>query len=532
MDELPPSEPFDEVALDPALEDAILAALGADAEPVLAVVERADALLAALLLPRVPGVPLPDRTGEDVRVDLLDADIWLEGSELVGTVHGTGADENGVWVVVDVGGGPAPDLELGFGRQWSRERTLHGAPSPALARDVMPEVEKDRVSFRADLSGSQLFEPGHVGYAVASVKSFDGTIRDEGPGGLLGEPGNDRIEVLAALVASGPVSDADLAVALAVTFGTIRPVVADEVVPLVEADALAWLRYGESLDGWLEAGEAQWRLGSQDALGKLVWAWPAAQAVAYGQFALSVEEQRLSEAKYRFVVPSVATLEALRAMVPVRGDLVNTTTAVDRWTWERLRYRANDALMTTLCHNGGLDSSTCKGWQKERGELRPLGVVDGVKVPTSEGVSASYQLEVLAREGQFVGDCATATALSIAAMQALGIPAVGMGWAGDVLASPTHDVPMWFDGQVFRPTQGGPGRDWNNERAFVYVTLPGVHPVAYSMGSEPNGWRRGGAVAGGWTTFGEVDRILREGLPASIVGDWVDVQAAGGWPTW
>lgn len=529
---MPPPEPVDEVALDPALEDAILAVLGGEAEPVLAVVERADPRLAALLVPRIPAAPLPDRTGEDVRVDLLSADTWLEGNELVGTVRGTGAGDNGVWLEVDVGGGPAPDLELGLGRQWSRERTLHGAPSPALARDVMPEVGPDWVSFRVDLSGSSLFEPGHVGYAVASIKSFDGTVRDAGPGGLLGDPGPDRIDVLAELVAAGPVPDADLAVALAVTFGTVRAVVADEVVPTVDADAVAWLRYGESLDGWLEAGGADWRLGSQDALGKLVWAWPLAQGVAYGQFALSVEEALLSAARYRFLVPSVGTLEALRGMVPVRGARADTAAAIDRFTWDRLRYRANDALMTTLCHNGGLDTTTCKGWQKERGELRGLGVVDGVKVPSHEGVSASYQLEVLAREGQFVGDCATATTLAIAAMQAVGIPAVGMGWAGDVLASPTHDVPLWYDGTAFRSTQGGPSRDWKDERAFVYVTLPGVHPAAFSMGKEPGGYRRGGAVAGGWTSFAEVDRILREGLPAGVVGDWVDVQAAGGWPTW
>ncbi|MBM4369674.1 MAG: hypothetical protein FJ102_25920, partial [Deltaproteobacteria bacterium] len=301
-----------------------------------------------------------------------------------------------------------------------------------------------------------------------------------------------------------------------------------------EADAAAWLRYAEELDRWLEAGGAGWRLGGRDPLAKLAWAWPAAQGVAYGQFALSVETQKLTADRYRFVVPSADTLRALRELLPRRVEAANTAAAVDGYVWSKLRYRANADLMEALCRAEQLDEDTCKGWKADRRQGASLGVVDGVTVPPWEGVSASYQLDVLAREGQFVGDCATATTLAINGLQALGIPAVAMGWAGDGLASPTHDVPLWLDGDRFRATQRfmALGRDWTGERAFVYVTLPGVHPVAFSMGREPHGWSRGGAVAGGWTSYTEVDRILREGLPTSVVGDWIDVQAAGGWPTW
>ncbi len=528
------SPPVEEPAVDPAVEDTIRAVLGDEADAALALAARADPRLVALLLPAVPAGAIPDRTGEDLRIDLVDADVWLEGTEVVGTVRGPGVTENGAWLELDVGGGPAADIEIGFGRAWAYERSLRVEDEPAAMRDNRPEIGEDSVTFRADLGGSALLEPGHVGYAVAYIPSFDGSIHDVGAGGLLGEPTPDRIEVLAAIAEAGPVSDADMAVALAVTFGTLRGVVAAEVVPTVDADAVAWLRYAEELDSWLEAGGATWRLGARDPLAKLAWAWPAAQGVAYGQFALSVETQKLTAARYRFVVPSAEVLLALREMLPKRAEATNTASAVDGFIWSKLRYRANADLMEALCRAEQLDDDTCKSWKLDRRKSATLGVVDGVTMPLWEGVSASYQLDVLAREGQFIGDCATATTLAINGMQALGIPAVAMGWAGDGLASPTHDVPLWLDGDRFRATQRfmALGREWTGERAFVYVTLPGVHPVAFSMGREPHGWSRGGAVAGGWTSYAEVDLILREGLPTSVVGDWIDVQAAGGWPTW
>lgn len=516
----------------PGLADALGEREGAD--EAVALVERADPRLVDLLIPAVPDGPVPDLTGEDLRVDLLDADLRLEGTELVGSVRGIGAAENGVWVGLDTRGGPALDLLMGFGRGWSREAVLDGgAPSPALARDVMPRVEGDTVSFRADLSGSARFDPAHAGTAVAMVRSFDGVVEDVGPAGILGQPPAGAADVLVALARSGPVTDADLAVALAVTFGALRAVVAPEVAPVVDADAVAWLRYGEGLDAWLAAHGAAWRFSTLDPLGKLVWAWPAAQAVGYGAVALAREKEPLDLARYRFAVPDAGTLGRLRDLAPMRPQLAATANAIDTDVWARLRYRARDELMRALCAGKALDRAVCDGWTADRKAGRDLGRLGEQVVPLEEGVSSTWQLDVLAREGAYVGDCATATTLAIHTLQAVGVPAVGMGWAGADDATPTHDVPLWYDGERFFGTQRGPEQAWAKDRAFVYVTLPVVHPVnGFSLARETGGWSRGGAVAAGWASYGEVARILREGLRAPALGEWVDVQAAGGWPSW
>ena len=162
-----------------------------------------------------------------------------------------------------------------------------------------------------------------------------------------------------------------------------------------------------------------------------------------------------------------------------------------------------------------------------------LGQVGEHTVHLWEGVSATWQVGVFRRYGTYVGDCATATGLTIATLQALGIPAIGMGWSGEDLTTPTHDVPLWYDGATFRATQRGPGPSWARSSAFVYVTLPAVHPVnAWTLAREPGAWSRGGAVAGGWTTYGRLTQVLRDGLPGRVVGSWVDTQANGGWPSW
>lgn len=494
----------------------------------------ADPRLVDLLLPVVPNAGVPDRTGEDVRVDLLAASAHLEGNTLVGWIQGVGVAENGGWLAVDIGGGPALDLQFGFGNAWSREATLdRSQATSAMVTDVIPEVVGNTVHFEVDLSRSSRFEPGHSGAAVAMVKAFDGSIHDVGPAGILGEPSTESFAVLAAIVESQPVVDADLAVALAVTFGTLRSIVADNVVETVDADAVEWLHYGESLDTWLEEQKAEWSFSTLNPLGKLVWAWPAAQAVAYGAFPLSAQANLLSADEYRFVVPDVASLQALRDGAPLRESAAETATAIDVSTWSVLRYRASDDLMTTLCANDGLDRRTCRAWRADRTAGVDLGTVAGQRVPIHEGVSSTLQLDILEHQGEYIGDCATATTLVMNTMQSVGLPALAMGWSGSDLATPTHDVPLWFDGDRFRGTQRGPPKEWRKDTAFVYLFLPGVHPEnAFALASEPHGWSRGGSVAGGWTTFREVEALLRDGLPADVVGGWIDVQAAGGWPTW
>ncbi|MSQ04358.1 MAG: hypothetical protein EXR71_21175 [Myxococcales bacterium] len=520
---------------DPGLAAALARHADGDGlEEAAAVLLVVDPRLRDLLLPTEPAGPFPDRRGEDVRVDLIEANVRLEDTMLVGTVHGVGAADNGVWLELDTRGGPLADLLLGFGRGWSREATIDGgAPSPMLAREVMPVVGADRVSFSVDLAGSARFDPTHAGRVTAFIKSFDGSIADVGPGGFLGPPPGDALALFAGFVAAGPLPDANLAVAVAIGFGTLRGQVEDPVVPTVDADALAWLRYGEGLDTWLAERGATWRLGTQDALGKLVWGWPAAQSLAYGQFALAKQAEPLTHDAWRFVVPDVADLAALAELAPRLAQPGATADAVDAWLWKAMDYRTNDDLMRALCRDGALARDTCKAWNAERIRSASLGKVGAVDVAPSEGVSVALQRRLLRERGRFVGDCAVATGMAVWTLQALGIPAIGMGWAGTDTSTPTHDVPLWLDGETFRATQRGPGRDWAAESAFVYVTLPGVHPVnAFGLAREPNGWSRGGAVVGGWTRFSEVRRILAEGLPASIVGGWIDVQAAGGWPTW
>ncbi|MDP2309652.1 MAG: hypothetical protein Q8P18_26770 [Pseudomonadota bacterium] len=534
-----------EVAADPwevlvqqrgALAAALLAR-GADADTLAAVAEvlaDADARLVDLLLPARPGGALPDALGEDRRVDLFDADVWLEGSTLKGIVRGRGVAENGVWIDVDLEDGPAPDLELGFGRGWTRANPLDGGTSPASG--PYPLVEPDRITFSLDLAHSGRLGRGLAGAATARLKAPDGGTEDAGPAGLLGPPPDEAIDVLLALVGGAPVRDADLAVALAVTFGAVRPLVADALVATVDADAVAWLRYGEGLDAWLASAGAEWRFGTLDPLGKLTWAWPAAQAVVYGAVPLAGERSLLDAARYRFVVPDTATLARLRVRAPLAPSALETARNVDRGVNATLRYRAYGPLMDTLCRNGTRTDEECRAWQLDRRNGADLGKLGDVAAPGRvvalwEGVSATWQSGVFAREATYVGDCATATALTIGTLQALGIPAIGMGWSGEDLNTPTHDVPLWYDGATFRATQRGPGPAWNAAPAFVYVTLPAVHPVnAWTIGREPGGWSRGGAVAGGWITYGALTQLLRDGLAGTRVGGWIDVQAAGGWP--
>ena len=486
----------------------------------------ADPRLVDLLLPAVPDGPLLDQVGEDPRAELLSADVWLEGTTLVGRVEGPAVAREGARLEVDVANGPAPDVEIALGRGWVRYKALDGGISPLPGRDV-PIADGNGLSFRVEL-GDRV-QPGHGGSAVASVRSFDGLGEDVGPAGLLGEPPTEGLDVLLGLL-QAPVSDADLAVSIAVTFGSLRPLVADGVVGEVDDDALAWLTYGQSIDGWLEAADADWRLGTLDALGKLLWAWPAAQGAVYGAVPLAGQVAPLTVDRWRFVVPGTDTLADLRDAAPLGADAADTARLVDVAVNARLRYRAHDALMAELCRNETIPKSDCEGWQADAKVNANLGLLDGAPVPLWEGTSAALQLAWARTHGAYVGDCATATALTITTLQALGIPALGMGWSGQDLGTPTHDVPLWFDGERLRGTQRGPGREWAKEKAFVYVTLPAVHPVnAWTLAREPGGWSRGGSVVGGWTSYGDVVRVLRDGLPEDVLGGWVDAQARGEW---
>jgi hypothetical protein len=512
-----------------------LAARNLDGDAILAtarVLAAADPRLVDLLVPAAPDGPLVDTTGGRPELDLLDADVWLEGTTLVGVVRGHGVAEQGVWLDLDLEDGPAADLQLGFGRGWTRATPLDGGPVPVSG--PYPTVDGDSIAFTLDLADSGRPARGYAGAVTARVRSLDGLYEDPGPGGLLGPAPDEAVDVLLALTLDDtPVADPDLAVALAVTFGAVRPLVTDDVVATVDADALAWLRYGEGLDTWLAAAGAQWRFADLDAFGLLTWAWPAAQAIVYGAVPLATQADLLDADHYRFVVPDVGTLATLRTRAPVAPTAAETARAVDAAINGGLRYRAHDTLMAELCRTGARTDTECKGWEADLLAKTNLGQVGEHTVHLWEGVSATWQVGVFRRYGTYVGDCATATGLTIATLQALGIPAIGMGWSGEDLTTPTHDVPLWYDGATFRATQRGPGPSWARSSAFVYVTLPAVHPVnAWTLAREPGAWSRGGAVAGGWTTYGRLTQVLRDGLPGRVVGSWVDTQANGGWPSW
>jgi hypothetical protein len=493
-----------------------------------ATLAAADPALVALLTPALPTGPLPDATGELDTVDLLDVETWLDGDTLRGVARGVGVVQNGVWLDLDLTGGPEADLRLGYGRGWSRANPLDGGASPPPG--PLPTIGADRIEFAFDLSTVGRWD--RLWAAVtARIKTTDGRAEDTGPAGLVGTPPDEAVDVLLALAAD-EISDPDLAVALAVTFGALRPLVADDGVPTVDGDARAWLRYGQSIDTWLASNGADWRLGSLDPLGKLTWAWPAAQAAVYGAVPLVGQVTPLDAARWRFLVPDVTTLTTLRDLAPFDPSRLTTARQVDSWVNATLRYRAHDALMQTLCETGQRTDAECEGWVADRKAGVTLGNLGDTPIQLWEGTSASIQLNVRRREGAFVGDCATATALAITTLQALGIPAIGVGWSGADFGTPTHDVPLWYDGGTFRSPQRGPGPSWDRSTAFVYVTLPALHPVnAWTHAREPGGWTRGGSVAGGWTSYGEITRVLRDGLPGAAVGAWLSAQARGEWPT-
>jgi len=526
------AEPWDQLRDAHPAVAAALVARGLDTgtrDDAAALLLAADARLVDLLVPAAPADPLRDLVDESAVLDLVEAEVWVEGGVLHGWARGRGVVQNGVWLDLDIAGGPAADLRLGYGRGWSRANPLDGGATPLPG--PLPTLEGDRVTFTYDLGAlGREVRPGAV---MARVRSPDGRVEDVGPAGSLGAPPDEAVDVLLALLDAGdaPPDDADLAVALAVTFGALRPLVADNVVAQVDADAVAWLAYGEGLDAWLAANGAEWRFGDLDALGKLVWAWPAGQSTVYGVAPILAQKGPIDAATWRFLVPDVATLVRLRDLAPLSPNARTVAREVDTLVNATMRYRTHDTLMESLCRRDVRPREECAAWLADRKAGATLGSLGDTPVHLWEGVSASWQVGVRAREGVWVGDCATATVLAIATYQALGLPAIGMGWSGADLDTPTHDIPLWYDGTAFRATQRAPGPAWTNSTAFVYVTLPGVHPVnAWTGAHEPGAWTRGGAVAGGWTTYGTLTGVIRDGLPGTTVGRWIDVQVAGGWP--
>lgn len=500
----------------------LAAAAGAYTEglgPVADLVDAADPALVRLLLPRSEGLR-SDRVGESPEVDLLAARVELDGTRLVGRIEGSGAPH----VLVDVRDGPAPDLRVGLREDGVWIEEMDGWTfSPA--RRVPGEVTRrdGGVEFDVDLAGWA--ERGHVGAALAAERA--GEVWDYGPAGVLGEPEPHAVALLVGLL--GQAADADLTLAVALAYAPWRAHVADTAAVL--ADARARLRYGVDLDPWLARHEAAWRLGDQPPLNKLLWAWPGGEAVVYGALPLAWAEAPLSPEAWRFHVPSVAALTTLRDDLPFDPDPQVAADARDVAIWEDMTYRAADAGMAALCKDKRLPSATCFSWKQDHNAGRTLGPVDGRPIPMHLGTSVELQLDRLAEDGSTVGDCSTATTLALAAYQAIGLAPLGVGYAGPSWYWPTHNFPLWSAGDRLRSPQGMPDHRWDADTTWAYAVLPVVDPYAgVALGWEPDGWARGGSVAGGALSYGELGRWVDEGVELADVAAWIEDGATGGWP--
>ena len=538
----------------PGLGDAAAGVFGEeerDLAPLADLVREADPDLVRLLLPKKVRGAMPDTVGEVLHqrarlkasaedlpeVDLLEAEATLRGGVLRARIVGTGVAEGGAALELDTRGGPAPDLLVRVPTADTiTVATLDNwVEGPAQAFPGQVTLTEDTVSLTVDLSETGRLESGHAGAAGARIEAGEGAahIVDRGPAGRLGRPSPHALSLLKAMLATKGVDltdDPDLALAVAIGFAPWRGWVAIEVRPEVAEDAADWFRYGLGLDAWLEREGAAWRLGTLPGEAKLLWAWPGAQSVSYGAFAVAREDKALSLARYRFLVPDVATLEAWRDALPMGEDVLSTAELRDTALWDDLRYRATPAAMDAVCEDGRVRSNMCAGWARDVAQGKDLGWVDGVRVGLDQGVSASHQLRVRERERELVGDCATATTVSIAAMQAVGVPALPVGYEGDDWSTPTHVQPAVLLGERFLSPQDYPSAKWSSAPAWVYVAVPALDPsMAAALGEEPGGGARGPAVAAGRTTYGALSMWGEAGVPLDTVMGWVRDGMNGEW---
>ena len=491
-----------------------------------------DPWLLSLLDPPVSSGELADFSAESAAADLTAAEVRLDGTVLSGHILGNHLEKNGAWLVLDLSGGPAPDLRLGVGKGWVRAAPVLAdgwSTGPSMPLVGTTTLKGDRLDFRVDLLATGRVEAGHAGAVTALVS--DGVVEDTGPGGSVGPPISPARAVWEGMQGEDLGLDPDLALAVALDFGIWYARVQPQVQPIVLEDARGWYRYGAALDGWLQSRGLPWRLRDQSPLAKLLWAWPGGQTVIYGAMPLAFEQGAMDEARYRFHVLAPQLLPSLRDNLPVQADLWGTAQARDTFVWQHLRYRGPEGAMRALCRNGVFTPEECKGWLKEVADKKNLGSVDGVTIPLEGGVSAAFQWERYQHEQEFVGDCATATSLSMAAYQAVGLVPLAAGYAGPDWNSPTHEQPFVLDGSVFLSTQTGPSPTFARENTYAYVILPLLHPVhSLSVGWEPGGWARGGAVAGGWMWYGVLARQWENGISLESVGQWLETQWNGGWP--
>lgn len=522
-----------------------------DLDPVADVVEAADPSLVRLLLPPTGGGAWEDAVGDGGGVELISAQTSVEKGMLTGEIVGTGVDRHGAMLYLDTRDGPAFDLRLHLGSDGIRASRMEGwsyAPEEALPGRV--SVDGSRLRFETNLAPVGGIEVGHAGVGVA-VLDGGGTV-DGGPAGILGVQTADAVEMLVALAApkvpdvrvraekgettAGAVArkatqDATMTVAIALTYGVFLPIVAREVRTTVAEDARARLLYALDLDPWLADRGVDWRLGTVPATAKLLWAWPAGEGVVYGAMPLASETEELSAAGYRFQVPDIAALSSLRDLAPLTPLIDDAAVARDDRVWDHMRYRAKDEGMKALCDARALDPGTCSSWESDRDANLTLGPVDGRPIPMHKASSVTEQLRYEDQEGVYIGDCTTATTLTMAAWQAVGIVPLAVGYAGPDWYTPTHNQPLYFDGDRFVPTQGMPDRGWDADPAWVYVVVPPVGGRAsFGLGWESSGWARGGSVAGGTLPYGLMGATFLDGVTVGMVKGWVEAVWSRAWP--
>jgi hypothetical protein len=119
----------------------------------------------------------------------------------------------------------------------------------------------------------------------------------------------------------------------------------------------------------------------------------------------------------------------------------------------------------------------------------------------------------------------------MAAYQAVGLIPLAMGYAGPDWNWPTHNQPILLENGVFMSPQVGPSPNFAREQTYVYAVIPTINPYSgLALGWEPQGWARGGSVAGGWMSYGTLNRWWEEGISPETVMVWLSTQASGGWP--
>jgi len=463
-----------------------------------------------------------------------------EGSCGAFTGHVDGASLDTLQLYANVRGGPAPDVRLDLGTPVMLSTVIPGSTQVEDNVAISGQAFHDDHGwdFTIDVPGvtgspaARSCSPVQLTARAGAPEDADHPLAerdrvDDAAAGSFGV-GNHVPELVVELLDDGA-KDPDLLVAIAATWGPWLDLVEPSVRPTVHAAARERLRYASEVDRWLAEQGRPWSVHALGATQKLTWAWPGGEGAVYGARPLAWETGLLSAEAWRFHVADVETLRILRDELPLGDDPVSTAEARDARTWADMAYRADDEGMRALCDQERLDRRDCFLWEHDVKAGASLGTVDGAPVPLAAGTSATLQTDRWVEEGSFVGDCSTATTVMIAALQAVGLAPIALGWAGETWYDPTHNLPLVWDGRVYRATQAGPSAKWAGRTTFVYGAIPFFNSAALGIGWGGYG-ATGSAVPGAVTTYGELNTLLDDGVAADTVLRWMADGREGAWP--